>query len=82
MAYKQPKKRYHKFQLDLIIDHIEKNGSISQREAYIDHGIQNLSARLAELKYDYGYVIRREAKAHPVTGQEYSRYYIDGKDDV
>lgn len=58
-----------------IIEHMLKNGSITQREAYIDYGVQNFSARLTNLK-DEGYKIVRASKVHPTTGQKYSRYYL------
>jgi len=65
-------------QIDKIIKHMQKTGSITAREAYIDYGIQNFSARLAEIK-EAGYRLVRAAKVHPTTGQKYSRYYLAGK---
>lgn len=69
------KKRTGMTQTQRIIEHIKKNGSITQREAYIDYSIQNFSARLSELKQD-GYNIVKREKKHPVTGQKYTRYYL------
>lgn len=69
------KKRSGMTQADRIIEHIKKNGSITQREAYIDYSIQNFSARLSELK-QAGYTITKREKKHPVTGQKYTRYYL------
>lgn len=69
------KKRTEMTQHHKIINHIRKNGSITQREAYIDYSIQNFTARISELR-DYGYNIIRVNKRHPITGQAYSRYYL------
>lgn len=69
------KKRTGMTQNQRIIEHIKKNGSITQREAYIDYAIQNFSARLSELK-EAGYKIAKRVKKHPVTGQKYTRYYL------
>jgi hypothetical protein len=62
-------------QAQRIIEHIKKNGSITQREAFIDYSIQNFSARLSEIK-QAGYNVVKREKKHPVTGQKYSRYYL------
>lgn len=69
------KKRNGMTQNDKILNHMRKNGSITQREAYIDYSIQNFSARLSELK-DVGHNIEKVTKVHPTTGQSYSRYYL------
>lgn len=58
-----------------IVRHIMQHGSISQRDAYLDYGIQSFHRRLTELK-DSGYDIVRTAKKHPVTKQDYSRYSL------
>lgn len=64
-------------QVEKILNHLKKNGSISQREAYLDYGIQSFHRRLTDLK-DVGYVIDGQPKKHPVTGQEYTRYFLRG----
>jgi hypothetical protein len=69
------KKRTGMTQHSKILNHIRKNGSITQREAYIDYSIQNFTARISELR-DLGFNIVRLNKRHPVTGQPYSRYYL------
>lgn len=58
-----------------ILNHIRRAGSISQREALIDHGIQSLTKRISELRIA-GYKIKTIHKKHPVTGQRYARYSL------
>ena len=70
------KKRNGMTQVDKILTHMRKNGSITQREAYIDYSIQSFHRRMTEIK-DAGYIVRKEQKSHPVTGQSYSRYSLD-----
>lgn len=62
-------------QNQIIIDHLKKAKSISQREALIDHGIQSLTKRISELR-TMGYSIKTQHKKHPVTGQRYARYVM------
>lgn len=63
-------------QCEKILDHIRRNGSITQREAYLDHSIQSFTRRISDLR-ELGYNLRVEARLNPVTGQEYSRYFLD-----
>lgn len=58
-----------------ILRHIKENGSITQREAFIDYSIQSFTKRISELR-DMGYEIRGERRKHPVTKQEYTRYSL------
>lgn len=60
-------------QNELIVQHIRKAGSISRREAMLDYSIQNLTARINDLRKD-GYKIKTKIRSHPVTGQKYARY--------
>lgn len=60
-------------QNELIVQHIRKAGSISRREAMLDYSIQNLTARINDLRQD-GYKIKTKIRHHPVTGQKYARY--------
>ena len=62
-------------QNELILNHIRKAKSISQREALIDHGIQSLTKRISELR-SFGYNIKTVHKKHPITGQRYARYVM------
>jgi hypothetical protein len=57
-----------------IIRHLQRAGSITQREALMDHSIQSLTKRVSELVNKHHYDIRTEVKLHPVTGQRYARY--------
>jgi len=63
-------------QAHTVLTHIKKAGSISQREAIVDHSIQSLTRRITELR-DAGFNIKGEQKAHPVTGQRYMRYSLE-----
>ena len=71
------KKMEGKTQNDMILDHISKTGSISQREALMDYSIQSLTKRISELR-DMGFNIVREFHKHPTTGQRYVRYKLVG----
>jgi hypothetical protein len=62
-------------QNEIIINHIRRAKSISQREALIDHGIQSLTKRISELR-SMGYKIKTVHKKHPITGQRYARYVM------
>jgi len=65
-------------QLRTILAHVERAGHITSRHALIDHGIQALPRRMADLK-ELGYRVRKEYVKNPATGQRYMRYAIDGK---
>lgn len=41
-----------------IFQHMKKNGSITALEAIQAYGVTRLSARIWELRHDYGYTIR------------------------
>lgn len=69
------KKRTGMTQNDKILNHIKKNGSITQREAMIDYSIQSFTKRISELR-DEGFEIVGDLKTHPVTGQKYTRYRL------
>ena len=62
-------------QIDKILNHMRKNGSITQREAYIDYGVQSFHRRMTDLM-DEGHVVQKVTKKHPTTGQMYSRYFL------
>jgi hypothetical protein len=62
-------------QASIILAHMEHTGSITQREAMLDHSVQSLTRRITELQ-DKGYPINREDKRHPLTGQRYARYSL------
>jgi len=63
-------------QNEAILDHMKKAGSITQREAMIDHSIQSLTKRISELRRE-GHDIESEVRTHPITGQRYTRYFMN-----
>lgn len=64
-------------QNEKILNHIQVHGSISQREAFIDYGVQSFTRRIADIR-EAGYDLIKVRRHHPTTGQVYSRYYIRG----
>lgn len=58
-----------------VLTHLRVAGSITQREAILDHSVQSLTRRITELQ-DKGYQILREDKKHPLTSQRYARYSL------
>lgn len=60
-------------QAKVVFNHIRRTGSITQREAILDHSIQSLTRRISELNA-YGIAVDRELKHHPLTDQRYARY--------
>lgn len=60
-------------QNQMLLSHLKRTGSITMREALLDHGIQCLTKRIQELR-DAGYKIISERKLHPITNQRYTRY--------
>jgi hypothetical protein len=65
-------------QCESIINHMKRTGSITMREALIDHGVQCLTKRIQELR-EAGWAIVSERKNHPITGQRYTRYRLAKK---
>jgi hypothetical protein len=57
----------------VVFDHIKRAGSITQREAIMDHSVQSLTRRITELR-DAGIEINVVFKYHPITGQRYAEY--------
>jgi hypothetical protein len=64
-------------QNEALLQHFRAAGSITMREALLDHGIQCLTKRIQELR-ESGYKIISERKNHPITGQRYTRYRLKG----
>ena len=58
-----------------VYRHIRDAGSITQREAIMDHSVQSLTRRITEIR-DAGIDIVRENKKHPITNQRYARYTL------
>lgn len=63
-------------QNDKILKHLRKAGSITVREAMVEYSISSLTKRISELR-EAGHNIQSEVKAHPVTGQQYTRYHLE-----
>lgn len=69
-------------QKEKILDYINKNGSITSYEAYIDLGITQLATRIKELK-EKGYVFKTEwinRKRKDGVVVSYKKYMLE-KDD-
>jgi len=64
---------------DKILQFIKNNGSISNREAFLDLDITSasFSRRVCDLE-EVGFNIKRQRKTNPVTGKRYTRYSVDG----
>lgn len=62
-------------QAHTVLTHITKAGSITQREAIVDHSVQSLTRRITEIR-DAGFDIAAEFRYHPITGQRYARYSL------
>jgi len=60
-------------QCKTVLRHLKRTGTITQREALMDHGIQSLTKRVADLRAE-GFNIPSAFKKHPTTGQRYMRY--------
>lgn len=58
-----------------LLKHLRTAGSISQREAILDHSIQSLTRRITDLRLQ-GFNIHSVQKSHPITGQKYTRYVL------
>lgn len=59
-----------------VLSHLMKVGSISPREALLDHGIYRLSDVVLKLRRK-GYNIKTELLVNPIDGHKYGRYFID-----
>lgn len=58
-----------------VVGHMLQAGSITQREAILDHSIQSLTRRISEI-IDAGIDVLREDKKHPLTQQRYAKYSL------
>ncbi|SDU39746.1 helix-turn-helix domain-containing protein [Geopseudomonas guangdongensis] len=63
-------------QCDLILNHLEKGHSITQRSALMDFGVMALPRRIKDLK-EMGYPIRSVMETNNLTGQRYARYSLE-----
>lgn len=62
-------------QASLVLHHLRTAGSITQREAILDHSVQSLTRRITEIK-EAGFEVLREDRRHPLTDQRYARYVL------
>lgn len=67
------RKSMGKTQHDLILKHLKKAGSITNREAMVEYSIASLTKRISELRA-LGHPILSTTKHHPITRQRYVRY--------
>lgn len=60
-----------------ILNHLNKVGSISIREAMDDYGMSggSLTKYVSNLR-KAGHNIHRETRKHPITGRKYARYHL------
>lgn len=59
-----------------VLKHIQKAGSITLREAILDHSVQSLPRRIKDLR-EAGFNIVGSWRSHPLTGQRYMRYALE-----
>ena len=62
-------------QADKILTHLQRDKSITMREALMDYSVQCLTKRIQELR-QRGFKILTVFKHHPTTGQRYARYVL------
>ena len=62
-------------QARVVLKHMARAGSITQREALVDHSVQSLTKRISEIN-GIGIKVTLDRKKHPVTGQRYARYSL------
>lgn len=62
-------------QLDTVLQHLRRTGTITQREAIMDHSVQSLTKQIANLR-DMGFNIITNNKRHPITNQRYASYEL------
>lgn len=65
-------------QLRSLVNHFQRSGRITQRQAIMDYSIQSLTKRIAELR-GLGADVQSNFKNHPITGQRYCEYRWDGR---
>lgn len=73
------KKRNGMTKIQKLVTHLKKTGSISHREAMDDYQMSGgaLTKYISTLRMS-GYKIVSMKKKHPITGQEYTRYVLNG----
>lgn len=66
-------------QCQMILSHLRKGHTITQRSALMDFGIMALPRRVADLK-EAGYEIQSVMEHNKLTGQRYARYSLKAED--
>lgn len=64
-------------QSQVVLRHLDNAGTITQREALLDHSVQSLTRRITEIR-DAGFKVLGMWKKHPLTNQRYMRYSLAG----
>lgn len=59
-----------------LLKHMVFHGSVTQREALLDLGVQSLTKRVSELRKHF--VIVSDRRVHKTTEQRYVRYFYKG----
>ena len=62
-------------QLKTILKHLNKVGSITNREAIVEYNIMSLPRRINDLE-ELGYKFNKELKINPATNKRYKRYHL------
>jgi len=68
-------------QTEQVINHLKIAGSISNREALLDYQIASLTKVISTLRAE-GYVILDTWRKHPITRNNYKRYWVTDKENV
>jgi hypothetical protein len=68
-------------QTEQVLKHLKITGSISNREALLDHAIASLSKVISTLRAD-GYIILSTWRSHPITRNRYKRYWVTDKNNI
>ena len=68
-------------QTEQVINHLKIAGSISNREAILDYGIASLTKVISVLRSE-GYVILDTWRKHPITRNNYKRYWVTDRENI
>lgn len=63
-------------QARVLFHHLNVHGSVTQREAMIELGVQSLTKRVSELRKHF--IIVSDIRIHKTTQQRYCRYFLKG----
>lgn len=62
-------------QAQTVLNHLLRAGTITFREAVMDHSVQSLPRRIKDLR-EAGYTVTSKWKKHPITKQRYTEYRL------